>query len=226
MKSFTIYEEYYDLITLLNKREQEELSLAILQYMFEDTEPTLNENQLKIFRNLKRPLDVSKNQSLNVKKRWSKEKEKNTNDNTEKDTDIYTEQYTTEHTERDTQSKMSMSMSMSNVNVINYLNKKTNSNFKHTTEATQKLINGRFADGFTEEDFKKVIDKKVLEWTGTEFEKHLNPSTLFRPSNFEKYLNQKTTTSETPDWFDKKIEKQEVDETKRKEVEDLLKEFK
>ena len=41
------------------------------------------------------------------------------------------------------------------------------------------------------EDLKAVIDKKVAEWKGTEFEKYLTPETLFRPSNFEKYLNQK-----------------------------------
>ena len=43
------------------------------------------------------------------------------------------------------------------------------------------------------EDFKLVIDKKCKEWIGTEFEKYLTPETLFRPSNFEKYLNQNIT---------------------------------
>ena len=68
MKSFTFFEEYYELITLLSESEQAELMLAIVQYMFEDKEPILNNNQMKIFNNLKRPLSVSKNKSKNASK--------------------------------------------------------------------------------------------------------------------------------------------------------------
>ena len=63
IQSFTIYKEYYDLITLLSIKEQQELLLAIVEYMFEDKEPELNDRQIKIFNNLKRPLDKSKGQS-------------------------------------------------------------------------------------------------------------------------------------------------------------------
>ena len=63
VNSFTIYKDYYELITLLSEREQQELLLAITKYMFEDIEPTLNNKQTKIFNNLKRPLDKSKEQS-------------------------------------------------------------------------------------------------------------------------------------------------------------------
>ena len=42
---------------------------------------------------------------------------------------------------------------------------------------------------FTVEDFKTVIDKKSLEWMGTEREKYLRPQTLFG-TKFESYLNQ------------------------------------
>lgn len=65
MNSFTLYEEYYDLITILpDKKEQAELLLAICDYMFYGIEPHLNINQMKIFRNLKRPLDVAKKNSM------------------------------------------------------------------------------------------------------------------------------------------------------------------
>ena len=69
VKSFTIYEEYYELITLLNEDEQKDFLLAIMKYMFdsEDIEKSLNERQLKIFKNLKRPLDISKNNSVRSK---------------------------------------------------------------------------------------------------------------------------------------------------------------
>lgn len=63
MNGFTIYKEYYELITLLSEKEQQELLLAIMKYMFEDTIPSLNEKQMKVFSNLKRPLDKSKKRS-------------------------------------------------------------------------------------------------------------------------------------------------------------------
>ncbi len=63
MNSFTIYKEYYELMTLLSEKDQQELLLAVVKYMFEDTIPTLNDKQMKIFANLKRPLDKSKTRS-------------------------------------------------------------------------------------------------------------------------------------------------------------------
>ena len=63
MKGFTIYKEYYELISLLSEKDQQELLLAIVKYMFDGTIPTLNEKQMKIFVNLKRPLDKSKKRS-------------------------------------------------------------------------------------------------------------------------------------------------------------------
>lgn len=74
--------------------------------------------------------------------------------------------------------------------IINYLNDKAGKNFKHTTEANKRLINGRYNDGHTLEDFMKVIDNKVSQWKGTDNEMYLRPKTLFSPSNFEGYLNE------------------------------------
>lgn len=75
--------------------------------------------------------------------------------------------------------------------VIDYLNEKTNSNYKSTTTKTQRLINAREKEGFEFEDFKTVIDKKCNDWLGTDMEKFLRPETLFGPK-FESYLNQPT----------------------------------
>lgn len=65
INSFTAYKEYHELITILSEKEQKELICAIWYYMFEDIEPKLNKNQMKIFNNLKRPLDKSKSKSKN-----------------------------------------------------------------------------------------------------------------------------------------------------------------
>ena len=75
--------------------------------------------------------------------------------------------------------------------VIGYLNEKTNSTYRYTTKKNQTLIHARCEEGFKIDDFKTVIDKKVEEWIGTEWEKYLRPETLFG-TKFEGYLNQRT----------------------------------
>lgn len=79
--------------------------------------------------------------------------------------------------------------------IIDYLNEKTGKKFKASSKATQKLINSRLNEGYTEDDFKNVIDKKSKEWLGTEWENYLAPDTLFRSTKFERYLNQKEVRS-------------------------------
>lgn len=75
--------------------------------------------------------------------------------------------------------------------LIEYLNEKAKTHYRQV-ESNYKYIRARLKD-FSVEDIKTVIDKKCKEWIGTEFEKYLTPETLFRPSNFEKYLNQNIT---------------------------------
>ena len=73
--------------------------------------------------------------------------------------------------------------------VIDYLNIKANTSYRINTKNTQSLINARVREGFTIEDFKKVIDSKSGEWLNTDFEKYLRPATLFG-GKFENYLNE------------------------------------
>lgn len=75
--------------------------------------------------------------------------------------------------------------------IIDYLNDKLNSNYKKTTKKTCDLIKARLKEGFTTDDFRKVIDNKYYEWYNTEQQVYLRPETLFG-TKFESYLNQKT----------------------------------
>ena len=75
--------------------------------------------------------------------------------------------------------------------IIDYLNLKTDSKYKHTTKATRRIINGRYDEGFTLEDFKAVIDVKAAQWKGDKkMSAYLRPETLFAASHFESYLNE------------------------------------
>lgn len=77
--------------------------------------------------------------------------------------------------------------------IVDYLNEKAVCSYKPTTPKTQQLIRARANEGFTEDDFKRVIDNKVAEWKGTDMEKYLRPETLFG-TQFEGYLNTKQQT--------------------------------
>ena len=63
INSFAVYREYWDLITLLNEKEQLNVLMAVFKYMFEDEEIKLSDREKKVFVNLKRPLDKSKNKA-------------------------------------------------------------------------------------------------------------------------------------------------------------------
>ncbi len=77
--------------------------------------------------------------------------------------------------------------------IISYLNEKTEKNFKDTTKKTQELIRARINEGFTIDDFKKVIDIKAIQWKeDPKMNLYLRPETLFG-LKFEGYLNEKTT---------------------------------
>ncbi|MDU5106945.1 conserved phage C-terminal domain-containing protein [Clostridium sp.] len=79
--------------------------------------------------------------------------------------------------------------------IINYLNSKVGVMYKASNTKTINLVKSRLKDGFTIEDFKTVIDKKVKAWKGTIFEQYLTPFTLFG-EKFEVYLNQNIVKEE------------------------------
>lgn len=80
--------------------------------------------------------------------------------------------------------------------IIDYLNRKTNKNFKHTSKATQRLINARFKEKFTVDDFKTVIDTKTSQWLkDKKMSAYLRPDTLFG-TKFESYLNEQVNVKQ------------------------------
>lgn len=115
----------------------------------------------------------------------TKEPQKNTNkneknDKNEKNEDIIVEQTASEYQYKD---------------VVDYLNLVSGKLYKDKSKDTRKHIKARFDDGFSLDDFKRVIDVKCTEWTGTDMAKFIRPSTLFG-TKFESYLNQSPTKRE------------------------------
>lgn len=84
------------------------------------------------------------------------------------------------------------------VEIVAHLNHVCGTRYKESTKKTQQLIRARLSEGFTPDDFKKVIDTKAAEWlASSEMKKYLRPQTLFG-TNFEAYLNQNSICSGQP----------------------------
>ena len=76
------------------------------------------------------------------------------------------------------------------IDIVEYLNKKANKNYKHNSDKRRRFIDARLNEGFTLEDFKKVIDNKCRSWLNDErMNQYLRPETLFG-TKFESYLNE------------------------------------
>lgn len=81
--------------------------------------------------------------------------------------------------------------------ILEYLSAKTGKKFRIPTDdyafrssAKFSLVNARFRQGYTAEDFIKVIDVKCNQWMeDLKMAQYLRPSTLFAAKNFEKYLD-------------------------------------
>lgn len=88
------------------------------------------------------------------------------------------------------------------IEVLNFLNEKTKKRFR-PVEANLKPIEARLASGVSVQDCRSIIALKYREWSSDEeFKKHINPITLFRPSNFEKYLGQLEVIDENEGDYD------------------------
>jgi uncharacterized phage protein (TIGR02220 family) len=72
---------------------------------------------------------------------------------------------------------------------LDYLREKTGKDYRRTSTTLSRL-KARYREGYTVEDFKRVIDSKASEWEGKEgFDKFLRPETIFGPK-FDTYLAQ------------------------------------
>lgn len=75
--------------------------------------------------------------------------------------------------------------------VITYLNEKAGKRFNPGSKASRSPVSARINEGARVEDLKAVIDIKVSQWKGDpKMDAYLTPQTLFRPANFERYLNE------------------------------------
>ena len=82
------------------------------------------------------------------------------------------------------------------IEIIDFLNECTGKSYKATSKVATININARLKEGYTKDDFIKVISIKATKWLNTKFEDYLTPNTLFG-NKFESYLNEKINTEKT-----------------------------
>jgi uncharacterized phage protein (TIGR02220 family) len=115
--------------------------------------------------------------------------------------------------------------------IIDYLNFKTNSKYKHETGNTQKVLNARINEGYTLQQFKQAIDNAYNHWSKTDELNQMQPHTLFN-TKFESRVtgqaynwNKKGKNKRPkPDWVDQhKEEKRIKEEEIKKQDEEKIK---
>ena len=104
--------------------------------------------------------------------------------------------YTREYTETTTENNVTEEKPLKVVwteetkHIIDYLNKRTGKKYSVKTKKTSQLIHKLLDNGFTVEDFERVIDIKCKQWLDNEkMNQYLRPRTLFS-EKFEDYLNE------------------------------------
>lgn len=98
--------------------------------------------------------------------------------------------------------------------LISYLNEKAGTNYNVTAAFVQR-IGELMDDGYTADDMKSVIDKKVSEWKDSDkMRGYLRPRTLFG-DKFEEYVSAPVPLE---------IENQQKEEEKRREIAEKLQE--
>ncbi|MDX5633810.1 conserved phage C-terminal domain-containing protein, partial [Clostridioides difficile] len=78
--------------------------------------------------------------------------------------------------------------------IIRKLNSESGENFKADVSITKALIDKRLKEGYSLEDFYKVIEAKVRRWRYTDMEIYIEPTILFG-YEFESYLNEESSLS-------------------------------
>lgn len=75
-------------------------------------------------------------------------------------------------------------------NIIMRLNQLAGTQYTATSKIVQRGLVFRLRDGASESDCLAVLENRWREWSKkADMVQHFNPETLFRESNFEKYLN-------------------------------------
>ena len=203
--SCVFYRSFYEAIQGIPESEQLKLYNGIFEYMFNDKEILKETGVAKSMFTLIKPNVDSAVKRYNAsvengkkggrpKKKETQEKPKQNPKKTQEKPSSKPKQNLNDNVDDNVDDNVNNKNTPPYGEVIEFLNKTIQSKYKSTTKKSQECIRARWNEGFTVEDFKKVINIKHKEWNNTDMQKFLRPETLFG-NKFESYLNQKELVS-------------------------------
>lgn len=157
IKGCMIYTNSYRLIKLLNKEDQKEISLAMLDYMFQDISPCFNKEELNaIWANIKMPIDKSKQMSLRGSKGGAPKGNKNASKQAEKQAEIQPEK------QAEIQPKKQAEKQTNNISIFIFLI--SNFNYLNNNELLKnKIIDWLEYKAEKKDDYTKIGLKTLLK---------------------------------------------------------------
>ena len=207
--SVVFYRSFYEAIKRLPAEQFKASALAILEYGLDGKEPDTDGIERTVFCMAKPQIDANNRRYENGTK-GGRPKTKTNQTGTEANLDETKVEPNVKVKDKDNVNDKDNNNMSSRTSpdrpvypykdVIDYLNLKAGTSFRSTSKDTQKHIRARFDEGYTLEDFKRVIDVKVSQWgkeprTGEkDMRAYLRPSTLFG-TKFEGYLQEKPAST-------------------------------
>ena len=150
---------------------------------FENEKPLVFENDNQGFENEKPNVNVNVNANAND----------NANDNANVNDNI--PPISPQGENRSSKKTREIKPTETDIEIIDYLNFVCDKSFR-PSKSNIEYIHGRLSEGYTIDDFKKVIDIKAEKWKNNpDMNEYLRPSTLFAPKKFDNYLNEKPKTN-------------------------------
>ena len=252
INQFTFFRNYHEIIKELEYEKKCQFLIAINDYVFEDVEPTFEGLDKAIWNMIKVSLDVSKNKSKNAKKPlYINEKKENQMKIKSKSNQNQTEIKSKSNENqmkiksKSNQNHCSISFSISSSNKKDNKNNKKSMrekeeeegkknieeefeelwsiypNKKGKTVAMQKYSLAR-KQGATYEEVRQGLEHyiKYCETIDQKFIKH--GSTWF---NQKGWMDEYAETCNTPEWFNKNVEKEQITKEEQEEIDKLLNEL-
>ena len=218
VNSFTFYYDYYNLIDTLPIEDKSILLIAITDYVFKDIEPILTGHNQAVFNTLKSQLNLSKNNSKRSKRNEPKE---NRNAN-RKETELETGKKPNKEPEENKTSVLSFKFLISNFKFLkdrgllrgkieNWIDYKEERKEQYTETGLKSLLTQ------IENNTKKYGDEKIINLIDECMANN------YKGIIFDKLKNEKSIKNETPpDWYNKNIQEDLMNDKEFKEFEKEL----
>ena len=161
--SFTIYEEYFGLISTLKTKKAEHLLYSIAEYMFNGIEPVLDKEEKAYFESLRRALDKQKSNSKRSKGHGAPIG----NQNASKNSNQKQTKNKPKTNQKQTQQVVDVDVNVNVNNIINFIENNFNKTISSYEYEQIKILVNKYSNEIVLYAFQKTLDagKRSLNYT-------------------------------------------------------------